>query len=115
MKDGDILKYAMDHRQKNQLSRPEKRRPKIVPPRPPYKTAQPPPNFILVKLAPGPSKGSLKRLRKIKGICGFHRVLGEFDLVLIIRETNGFDKQAIVKNISGIPGVVKVQTLVAAS
>ncbi len=111
---GDILRYAMDERNLNPPPSPQKRRPKIVPPQPNYK-AQPPPNFILVKLSPKISKNSLKKLRKIRGIVGFHPVKGQFDLVLIVRERNGFDKKAIVKSISGIPGVLEVQTLVAAS
>ena len=108
------MRYAIDERHLNSPPAPRKRRPKIVPPQPNYK-AQPPPNFILVKLSPRISKNSLKKLRKIRGIVGFHPVKGQFDLVLIVRERNGFDKQAIVDSISGIPGVLEVQTLVAAS
>jgi hypothetical protein len=112
---GDILKYAMDHRKLNPPLSPKKRRPKIEPPQPSYKPGQPPANFILIKLAPKKADKTLKALRKIKGISGFHPVRGKYDLVLIVRERNGFDKQAIIKSLSGIPGVVEVQALVAAS
>jgi hypothetical protein len=109
------LKYVMKDSQINPPLQPKKRRPKIVPPQPSYRQAQPPANFILVKLAPDKADKTLNKLKRIKGLCGFHQVHGKYDLVLIIRERNGFDKKAIVKNIIGIPGVVEVQALVAAS
>lgn len=109
------MKYEMERRHITPQPPLKKRRPKIIPPPPSYKPAKRSANFILVKLAPDIAEKTLKELRKIKGISGFHPVYGEYDLVIIVREKNGFDKKSVVNSIWGIPGVVEVQTLVAAS
>jgi len=85
------------------------------PPERSFKPTNKPANFILIKLAPDKADKSLEQIRKIEGISGFHRVSGQYDLVLIVRERNGFNKEALMKNISSIPGVIEVQTLMAAS
>ncbi|UCE37967.1 MAG: Lrp/AsnC ligand binding domain-containing protein [Thermoplasmata archaeon] len=90
-------------------------RPKIVAPPPSYRPQEHSASFILVKLLPGTMEKSMAELKEIQGINGFHKVYGEYDLVLIVRERNKLNKQALMRRIWEIHGVVDVQTLVAAS
>jgi len=92
-----------------------KPRPKIMPPPPAYQLKQDPAHFILVKLKKGTLEKTLKKLKRIKGISGFHPVFGEFDLVIIIRERKSVNKEKLLKIIKAETEVIKVQTLMAAS
>jgi hypothetical protein len=93
----------------------EKRRPRVIPPPPTYKAQEKSAHFILVKLAPSTLKQSIKEIENIDGISGFHPVYGEYDLVLIIRERNNFNKKPLLRSIWSVTGVLDVQTLLAAS
>lgn len=90
-------------------------RPRIVPPPPKHKPAQRSIHFILLKIQPGTKKITMRELRKIKGISGYHPVYGEYDLVLLVREKSEVDKRTLIKRIWTLANVVDVQTLVAAS
>jgi DNA-binding Lrp family transcriptional regulator len=90
-------------------------RPKVVPPPPQHKPKHRSIHFILLKIQPGTKKITMRELKKIKGISGCHPVYGEFDLVLLVRETKEFDKSTLIKHIWTLANVVDVQTLVAAS
>ena len=92
-----------------------KPRPKIMPPPSEFQCKQDPAHFILVKLKKGTIEKTLKKLKRIKGISGFHPVFGEFDLVIIIRERKTVNKEKLLKIIKAESQVLKVQTLMAAS
>ena len=109
------MRYEIKEDQKTRPPFSKRPRPRIVPPPPSYKPAEGSANFILVKIAPGFLKKSLKELKKIHGISGFHPVYGEYDLVLIVREKDEIDRQALLGIIRGITGIVDVQALIAAA
>jgi DNA-binding Lrp family transcriptional regulator len=90
-------------------------RPKVVPPPPSHRPKDRAIHFILLKVQPGQMKRTMGYLRKVKGISGCHPVYGEYDLVILVRETKDVDKSTLIKRIWTIPNVVDVQTLVAAS
>ncbi len=109
------MKYAIDNRFITPALSSDSLRPKIVAPPPSFKPPEKSPNFILIKITPGKVEECIKHLKRIKGISGFHAVYGEYDLVLIVRERDKFDRQRLMKMIWALTGVVDVQTLVAAS
>ena len=90
-------------------------RPRVVPPPPHHRPRERAIHFILLKVQPGQMKRTMGYLKRIKGISGCHPVYGEYDLVVLIRETKGVDKSSLIKKIWTVPNVVDVQTLVAAS
>jgi len=109
------MAYDMYQRYVRQALYPEENRPKVVAPPPTHTPAEKAANFVLVKLAPGATEKTMKKLRSIKAINGIHAVFGEYDLVLIIREKKEVDRQALLKDIRAIQGVIEVQTLLSAS
>lgn len=90
-------------------------RPKIVAPPPSFEPTETAANFILVKLVPGAEEKTIMELGGIDGINGIHRVYGEYDLVLIVREKSEMDRHSLMWDIRAIRGVIDVQTLLAAS
>lgn len=115
IKVGDTLKHDKDNSDITPVFAEGTLRPKIVAPPPSYRPQEHSASFILVKLLPGTMEKSMAELKEIQGINGFHKVYGEYDLVLIVRERNKLNKQALMRRIWEIHGVVDVQTLVAAS
>ena len=113
--DGEMMRYALDHRYIPLELPIENMRPKVVAPPPTYKPRERTVTFILVKLAPSYKEDRIRDLRGIDGISGIHPVYGEYDLVLIVRERNDIDKHLLMRKIRAITGVVDVQTLLAAS
>jgi DNA-binding Lrp family transcriptional regulator len=92
-----------------------KPRPKVIPPPPSFRPQPESAHFILVKLQPKSIKKALQKLKRIKGISGFHPVYGEYDIVIIIREREGVNKKKIIQMIQKHPDVIDAQTLIAAS
>ncbi len=86
-----------------------------MPPPPHHRPRERSIHFILLKVQPGQMKRTMGHLKRIKGISGCHPVYGEFDLVVLVRETKAVDKSSLIKKIWTVPNVVDVQTLVAAS
>ena len=109
------MKHAGEKRFLSQDPEVNRPRPRVVPPPPTFKPSQQSAHFILVKVQPGTLVRALKQIKKVPGISGFHPVYGEFDLVLIIRERKGINKEMIMKNLWAISGILEVSTLVAAS
>jgi DNA-binding Lrp family transcriptional regulator len=90
-------------------------RPRVVPPPPSHRPRDRSINFILLKVQPGQMERTVGYLRNIEGISGCHPVYGEYDLVVLVRESKDVNKSLLIKKIWTVPNVVGVQTLVSAS
>jgi len=68
--------------------------------------------YVLIEVEPGLDKSVLEEVRKLDGVSEAYFVMGNYDIIAVIRDASHSDlKQKVSKGIRGIKGVRHTYTL----